>query len=206
MSELYLYTTPIEADVELALDDGRVIPGDPTVHQGRDDAHRLTLPDDVTGQGAVLRVTCSGFVPFENRGILNPARPCFELDDIRLTPEPEPPTPPVRDPNVDPQAICQAVYEQGTYDLATKEGCGVYTEDCCRSLFVQQSYWWGHIKKDPAQNQWNGHAVDAIQLMQQAGGTEPGIYDIIWSTESPDAAPAWSYKGPPDFDLWYPPV
>jgi glutaminase len=112
----------------------------------------------------------------------------------------------VRDPNCDAQALCQAVYEQGDFDLATKEGCGLYTEACCLALFTQQSAWWGHIRKEPAQNQYNGHAVDALQLMIQAGGTQAGIYDIIWSTESPEAEPAWSYKGPPDLNLWYPPV
>jgi hypothetical protein len=206
MSDLYVYTTPLEADVTLALDDGRTMPGEPCVAHGRDDAHRIPLPPDVTGQGAVLRVTCSGFVPFDNRGILNPVRPCFELDDIRLTPEPPPPVPPPRDPTLDPQALCQAIYEQGDFDLATKEGCGLYTEECCRQLFQQHWYGWGHIRKNPSQNNYNGHAVDALQLLTQAGGTQPGIYDIIWSTESPDAKPAWSYKGPPDLNLWYPPV
>jgi len=206
MSELYVYSTPAEADVSLTLDDGRTIPGDPCVANGREDAHRLTLPANTSIQGAVLRVWCDGYQAFENRGILEPSEPCFKLDDIRLAPDPVPPTPPVRNPSLDPAALCQAIYEQGEYDLATKEGCGVYTEDCCTALFQQHWYGWGHIRKEPPQNMWNGHAVDALQLLTPAGGTDAGIYDIIWSTESPDAKPAWSHKGPPDLNLWYPPV
>jgi hypothetical protein len=87
-----------------------------------------------------------------------------------------------------------------------KEGCGAFTEAACAALNEQHSADWGHIKKDPAQNQYNGHAVDAIMLRATAGVTTPGIYDIIMSTESPDALPAWSYKGPPDLALWYYPA
>jgi hypothetical protein len=206
MSDLYIYATPPDASVVLHLDTGEELLGIPCTWNGRSDAHRLILPANVVGQGAVLHVSAPGCVAFDNRGILNPAGPTFELDDVRLVPEPAPPAPPVRDPSLDPPAICQAVFEQGDFDLATKEGCGLYTEACCTALFEQHWYTWGHIKKDPAQNQWDGHAVDAIQLLTAAGGTEAGIYDIIWSTESPEAKPAWSYKGPPALDLWYPPI
>src|SRR5262245_8405129 len=146
--DLYVYTTPPEADVSLILDDGRTIPGDPCIWQNRSDAHRLKLPADTLGQGSVLQVTCSGFLSFENRGIVNVERPCFELDDIRLTPEPPPPEKPSWNPELDPRALIQAVYEQGDFDLATKQGCGEYTEACCRELFTQQSPLWAHIKKE----------------------------------------------------------
>lgn len=206
--ELYLYTTPLEADVELALDDGRVIPGVPCVANGRDDAHKLTLPADVTSQGAVLRVTCSGYGPFENRGILNPSRPCFELDDVRLTPvdtsTPEPEPGP--DPNADPAAIIQAVYDLGDFNLATKAGCGLFTEACCTALHDQHSAMWGHIKKVEGQNQFNAHAVDAVMLMTQAGSTPPGGYDIIHNSVSVDASPAFNYAGVADGTLWYYPA
>jgi hypothetical protein len=206
MSDLYIYATPPEAEVMLALDTGQVIVGVACTANGRHDAHRLTLPVGTLSQGSVLTVAAAGYQSIDHRGILNAGRPCFELDDVRLVAIPPPPTPPVRDQNADPQAICQAIFEAGDYDLSTKEGCGVYTEDCCSALFTDHWYTWGHILKDPAQNQYNGHAVDALQLLTPAGGTEAGIYDIIWSTESPEAKPAWSYKGPPDLNLWYPPI
>jgi len=206
MADLYIYTTPAASDVTLRLDDGRTLNGVPCVAHGRDDAHRLTLPGDAVGQGGVLHVTATGYLPFENRGIVNVERACFELDDVHLAVEPPPPERPTWNPDLDPRALIQAVYEQGDFDLATKQGCGEYTEACCRELFAQQSPLWSHVKKTGAQNQWNGHAVDAVQLLAKAGSTDAGIYDIIWSCESPEAEPAWSYKGPPDPNLWMPPV
>lgn len=205
--DLYVYTTPRESDVTLTLDDGRVIAGEPGSANGRDDAHRLALPADVPGQGAVLRVTCSGYVTFDNRGILNPSRPCFELDDVRLMPvvvDPEPAPGP--DPTADPAAIIQAVYEAGDYILATKAGCGAFTEACCTALHDQHSAMWGHIRKHEGQNQFNAHAVDAVMLMTQAGSTPPGGYDIIHNSVSFEATPAFNYAGIPDGTLWYYPA
>jgi len=206
MSELYLYASPIEAEISLTLDDGRILLGEPCIANGRSDAHRFTLPADTPIQGAVVTVTCSGYVSQANRGILTLDLAGIQMDDFRLTPEPPAPERPTWNPDLDPRALIQAVYEQGEFDLATKQGCGEYTEACCRELFAQQSPLWAHIKKTGAQNQWNGHAVDAVQLLAKAGATDAGIYDIIWSTESPEAEPAWSYKGPPDPNLWMPPV
>lgn len=204
MNELYIYATPIGASVILRLDDGRELRGVPCTVDGRGDAHRLELPPELAVQGAVLSVTAEGMVPFDNRGILDPREPCFKLDDVRLVPMPAPPEPPPPpDPSIDPYALIQAVYEEGDFDLSTKEGSGLYTEACCAALHAQHSSDWGHIKKEPAQNQFNGHAVDALMLRSAAGATVAGIYDIIWSCESPEAEPAWSYKGQPDLNLWY---
>jgi hypothetical protein len=208
MPNLFLYTTPAASAVTLTLDSGQRIVGDPCFVNDRNDAHLLLVPSGTTG-GALLEVTCAGKVGFANRGLIVPpdattGEAHFQLDDVRLPDLPPPPEPPPpRDPYLDPFPVCQAVYAQGDFDLATKEGCGLYTEACCTALNEQQSPLWGHIRKTPAQNQWNGHAIDAIQLLAKAGHTDAGIYDIVWSTESPEAEPAWSFKGPPDPNLWY---
>jgi hypothetical protein len=207
VADLYIYTTPAEARVALALDDGRTIAGIPGEANGRADAHRLELPAGVNGQGAVLTVAADGYVTFSNRGILNPDRPCFELDDVRLVAEgvapvpPEPPRPP--DPYADPAAIIQAVYEQGNYNLATAAGCGLFTEAACEALHREMSILWGHIKKNPGQNQFNGHAVDAVMLLAAAGTTVSGGYDIVQDSVSINAAPCFHYAGPADGELWY---
>ena len=217
--ELYFYTTPAEAAVILRLDDGRELRGEPCTANGRQDAHRILVPPDVPMQGAVLNVTAEGMIPFDNRGIvspdMSPDTPCFILDDVRLAPvpapppEPEPVPPP--DPSIDPFALIRAVYEQGDFDLSTKAGSGLYTEAACTALHDQHSHDWGHIRKEPPQNHVVGpsgecHAVDAIMLRSGAGDTGAGTYDIIWSCESPEAAPSWSYKGPPDLNLWFYPA
>lgn len=212
MPNLFIYTTPDEATVTLTLDSGELITGSPPMTaNGRDDAHRLQIPPNTTG-GALLEVTAADQVPFTVRGLMIPptgpgTEAHFQLDDVHLADLPPPPAlPPKPNPNLDPFAIIQAIYEQGTYDLSTKQGCGEYTEACCLNLFMQQSRLWAHIRKEPAQNQWQGHAVDAIQLFVTAGTTGPGIYDIILDTESPNAQPAWSYRGPADPNLWMSPI
>ena len=212
-NELYIYTTPADAFVALTLDTGQIIEGLPASVQGRADAHLCQIPAGTTAQGAVLEVQADGFLPFSNRGLIIPAEDdgpaWFALDDVRLAPvateppAPEPPPPP--DPSADPDAIVSAVYAQGSYDLSTKEGCGRYTEACVEALHAQQSAAWGHIRKTPSQNHWQGHAVDAVLLLVAIGDTAQGCYDIIWSTESPEAKPLWTYKGadPNAATIWY---
>lgn len=216
-NELYIYAKPAESVVDLMLDNGTHLSAPTTSANGRDDAHRLQLPSGTSGQGGVITVSAPGRVSQRVRGIAAPSDggvALFMFDDFGELPVAPPPVPepaPPRDPSLDPFAIINAVYQQGEFDLSTKAGCGEYTEAACEALNEQHSPWWGHIRKNPGQNQWVGpsgvgHAIDAVQLMAQAGSTGPGIYDIILSTESPDAMPAWSYKGPPDPTLWYYPA
>jgi hypothetical protein len=204
MSELYFYSTPRESVVTLTLDTGTTITGTPCTANGRDDAHRLPLPSGTPTQGGLLRVTCDGHTAFEGRGIVDTdAEPGFIFDDIHLSPLPPPPQPPPPpNPDADPKAIIDAVYESGDFDLATHDGCGQFTEAVCTALHEQQSGLWGHIKKSGAQNQYNSHAVDAVQLLGQAGSTQPGIYDIVHDSVSPNASPACNYKGVPDPTLY----
>jgi len=106
----------------------------------------------------------------------------------------------------DPAGIVNWTYKHGTFNLGTKEGCGKFTEACCTNLHTTHSALWGHIRKSGAQNQYNGHAVDAVQLSSAVGGTNAGIYDLIFSTESPQAKPTFNPVGDPRPDLWYYPA
>jgi hypothetical protein len=207
MSDLYFYTTPADAEVVVTLDTGHVFVGLPCVANGREDAHRVTLPADTPTQGAFVRVTCAGYQTVEGRGILetdDDEVPTFIWDDYHLIPLPPPPEPPSpANPHQDPFAIIEAVYQQGDFDLSTKQGCGEYTEACVETLHASHSADWGHIRKTTAQNNWQGHAVDAIYLRWPAGETAAGVWDIVFDTESPNAEPSWSYKGATDPTLWY---
>lgn len=199
MPDLFIYTTPAEASVRLTLDSGAVLDGEPCVANGRQDAHRLAVPPDTPAQGGLLRVSCAGKTPFEGRGIVRGTE--FVFDDVHLADaavEPEPP-PVFPYPTGTPEEIIVQVYDQGDHDLETKQGCGEFVEDCCDALHASDPMW-GHIKKTGAQNQWNGHAVDALML---AAGEACGIYDIIHDSESPNATPSYTYKGAPDLSLWY---
>jgi hypothetical protein len=210
MSELYVYTTPKNAIVTLTLDSGAVLMGQPTIHAGRDDAHVIDLDDDLPTQGAILRITAEGYLPFDNRGILKALPPVFELDDVRLALVPAPPEPPPPpNPDADPKAIIAAVDALDEHDLDTKEGCGQFTEDCCTALHEQHSADWGHILKNPGQNQvigpsGKGHAVDALYLRWETPNTAAGVWDIIHDSESPNATPSFNHKGPTDAQWYYP--
>lgn len=211
-NELTIYAKPPHAQVTCLLDNGVNLLLPSTIVQGRDDAHQAVLPGGTTTQGCVITATCDGRVTQRVRGTVFPADvgpAAFWFDDFgELAIVEVPPTPdlePPPNPYADPWMIIQTVYSAAVFDLSTKEGCGTYTEACVEALHAEQSKGWGHIRKAPGQNQWNGHAVDAILLLAAAGDTAAGCYDIIWSTESPEAKPIWSYKGPDPnaAQVWY---
>jgi hypothetical protein len=73
-------------------------------------------------------------------------------------------------------------------------------------LHTESSGYWGHIAKQPGQNQYNGHAVDAVMLPLNIPGTAAGIYDIIFSSVSAEAKPVFNMAGPPEYEKWYYPA
>ena len=132
------------------------------------------------------------------------------VDDCSLIKKPKPcpdvPPVPVPVPGNKPIDIINAVYATGLYNLATKDGCGKFTEACCKELHEKNSSFWGHVKKSGAQNQYNGHAVDAVMLLFASSDTRPGIYDIITDSESSNAKPAFNFAGDVNSSLWYYPA
>jgi hypothetical protein len=209
MSELFIFSTPDEAAVTLTLDSAIVIKGEAASKNGRD-AHLLKIPSGTPGQGALLKVSSEGHSPFQVRGLLvTPATgdAQFVLDDVRLVKNAPPPGPSPQRPgptrpvsaSKDPLTIINEVFATGQHSLATKEGCGRFTEACCAALHEINALW-GHIRKVGAQNQFNGHAVDAIQLLAGEGN---GIFDIIFNSESPNAEPSFNRKGDPEPSLFF---
>lgn len=202
MADLYFFNEGAPA-LTVTLDSGVICSGIRAVHKGRP-CFWVNLPDGATG-GVV--VDLPGYTwSSSQRGLLtlpNDGNPeyTFALDDIRGSVTVTPIPPPVY-PTGTPEQIINQVYQQGDFDLATKEGCGLFTEACCDALHHSDAMW-GHIKKNPGQNQWNGHAVDALMLL---AGDACGIYDIIFDCESPNAQPTYQYKGEPDHSLWYYPA
>lgn len=208
VNQLWIYTTPANALVQLIADNGTSVLGVPQTHEGRNDAQLLSIPFDTEGMGCSVRVSFDGYNTFEGRAILMTAEneAFLQMDDFHLSPisatiPPIPPTPPTYYGT--PEEIIDQVYKTTNPDLSTHDGCGRFTEDCATALHNNSSQWWGHIKKDPGQNQYNGHAVDAIML---ASGVGAGIWDIVHDSVSPSATPQYIYKGPPNLDLWYYPA
>jgi hypothetical protein len=210
-NELYRFTDPGDASISIEFDSGEVIDGVPTIvqtDQGPRDGFVLAVPLGLTG-GVVLTVEREGYVTFSNRAIFwpNPDGPAgLDIDDIRLVelPEPEqPPQPAPGPPSNKPLDIINWVYAGGTgqtFNLYMKQGCGEFTEACCRELHQRNNAHFGHIKKRPEQNQWNGHAVDAISCLS---GEEYGVWDIIYSSESSQAKPVYNHAGDPVPEEWY---
>jgi len=204
--KMTIYVDPMPAQMLLTHDSGWASVGTPTL-EGRQ-GYMFKIPDGTApGAGALLEIHAEGMVPISLRGILTVEGKTayLRVDDFHLQPAAPPPSPGPSPfpPSNNPQEIIEWVYAQGNHDLSTHEGCGVFTESCCISLHDYNNQMWGHIRKNPGQNQYNGHAVDAIQCL---AGEFNGIWDIIHDSVSPNATPAFNHKGPADPALWYYPA
>ena len=205
----YVFTNVADARIGLAHDSGwsaTAIPGtDPQGRQG----WVFEVPDTVPDQaGAQLNLDAEGKVPIQLRGVLayaTPTRAYLLCDDFQMVDLPAPPEPPVPPPisGSTPLEIINAVYATGQYNLATKPGCGTFTEECCRQLATAFGSMWGHVAKSPGQNQYNNHAVDALYALY---GPDVGVWDIITSSVSSSAKPAFNDAGEGEPEEWRPPA
>jgi hypothetical protein len=201
-----IYPTPVDATVTLTPDSGGSYTGVPYTHTSGRQGQVCYVSDGTPDeQGTTLNVSAPNYLPERLRGFLvldaadELAR--LEVDDVvlELAGAPAPTPPPAGSSPLD---IINHVYATTQPQLWTLEGCGKFTEDCCDALHAQHSAYWGHVKKNPGQNQYQGHAVDAVMLALNVPGTAAGIYDIIYSSVSPEAKPAFNFAGPPEYDLW----
>lgn len=81
------------------------------------------------------------------------------------------------------------------YDLTENEGCGKYTEAAVKHAQNSGYSKVGHLKKNPGQTQYNGHANDAFLYREAADANNP-LYqavDIIYAAE---AKPPYSPSNP----------
>ena len=192
-------STPLDATVLASHDtgwQGQAVPA--TDPQGRA-GQVFDIPDSVPDkQGCQLDITMDAYTPLKLRGVLTYVddRAYLECDDFRLVKLPPPPEPPpVTPPPVTggtPLEIIQGVHNSGNYNLATKTGCGEFTEECCRQLAAAYGPMWGHVAKIAGQNQYNNHAVDALYALY---GNDAGVWDIIYSSVSSNAKPAFNDAG-----------
>ncbi|HXU01593.1 MAG TPA: hypothetical protein VN903_11410 [Polyangia bacterium] len=211
-----LYPTPLDAHVTLKPDSGGAVAGIPYSDASGRPGQLCTVADGVpTGQGAELNLEAPGYVSLRLRGFLQLKDGVgrLQVDDYTLPAEPAAPAPGPTPPPAtggSPLEIINRVYAATNPNLATAAGCGKFTEDCCDALHVEHSPMWGHIAKTEGQNQFNGHAVDALMLLANvstaSGGTTAGIYDIIFSSASFEAKPVFNYVEPPNYELWYYPA
>jgi hypothetical protein len=96
-------------------------------------------------------------------------------------------------------SVVQQVFAAGSWRLDTREGCGEFTEAVVSALHAVDPNW-GHFRKRPGQEQWNGHAVDAACYRLGSG------VDFIASSQSPTARINWLvYPDAPPSPDWYAP-
>lgn len=100
------------------------------------------------------------------------------------------------------EEIVMEVFNELKPDLSKHDECGKFTEAVAIRLHKKDPEF-GHLKKRPGQNQYNGHAVDAI-LYKKAGRT----VDIIGASASPKAKPRWGENVNDKYTDkdWYAPV
>jgi hypothetical protein len=72
------------------------------------------------------------------------------------------------------------------YNFSTNEGCGKYTEDAVKNAQDMGYSKVGHLKKNPGQTQYNGHANDAFLYNEPASETNDLLQavDIIYAAEA----------------------
>lgn len=206
--QFYVFTNAPDPTVTITHDSGwsgTAVPG--TDPQGRAGVV-FTVPDTVpSGNGAQLNLDAAGKTPLQLRGVLvypDATRAYLQCDDFTLVDLPTVPEPPPVTGNT-PLEIINAVYATGAYNLALKGkgGCGEFTEECARQLATAFGPMWGHVAKGGAQNQYQSHAVDAVHSL---AGNDHGIWDIITSSVSSSAKPAFNRAGDSEPELWRPPT
>jgi len=209
----FVFPTPENAECKLQHDSGwSATAVHDTDSQGRA-GKSFTIPSNTPDRnGAELTVSADKKVTVNLRGVLAfeaNDRAYLLCDDFRLQDEkvcPDVPPPPSDEWPTHPLGILQKVQTDNNFNLASPIGCGMFTEAGCKALHEHHHPSWGHIRKNPGQNQFNGHAVDAIQLLVNTMDTSAGIYDIITNSESQDAEVAFNFSGPPNPELWYYPA
>lgn len=100
--------------------------------------------------------------------------------------------------------VLEEVLHSQTWRLAKEfedepDGRGAFTEAAVTRLHAIDANW-GHIRKHGGQNQYNGHAVDAI-IYKRPDGSAAEVYDVVTG----GGHIAWAFKGASaaDIEKWY---
>jgi hypothetical protein len=90
--------------------------------------------------------------------------------------------------------VCDAFFDQHAheFDLTQNDGCGFYTETLIRHLRALGYVKVGHLKKNPSQTQFNGHANDAFLYRQG----DPILYRAVDIIGSAEAKPPYTPTNP----------
>jgi len=214
MIKAILYSQPVDDAIPTIIhDNGTELVGYPGTDVDGDPCLIVEItPDATIGHGVTICWEHPNYYiePQHCKLVQETGGACWLLHDVwRLVPkvvEPEPPTEPIPIPGTTPEEVIQYIFNSTHPDLSDHDGCGEFTADCQKALSDTLSALYGHIAKEPGQNQYDGHAVDAIMLLMPFGGVDAGIYDIIKNSVSPEAEPAFNWVEPANPSLWYNPA
>jgi hypothetical protein len=91
------------------------------------------------------------------------------------------------------QYIIDRVFAAWRGDLSTDDGIGKWTEAAVAALH-QQDPRWGHLRKNPGQSQYNGHAVNAALYLSDTPGQSQAV-DMM-RVGAPNPTPRWLLDTP----------
>lgn len=209
MAKLWYFPSPEVASVTLRADNGFVSTLSVDTHPTGRVGKSCEIPNDKINGGASLDLRAPDFDSLHLRGllILNPDDKNlvgFLNDDAALNRAVVvPPNPNPVPGSKQPFQIIQEEFAAGNWagNLLTTEQCGKFTEACCKRLHNECSSAFGYIATSGAQNGYNGHRADKVQLLSdiRIDGvvTSAAVYDIIQNSESAEAKPAWTNEGGP---------
>lgn len=88
-----------------------------------------------------------------------------------------------------------------SFDLTSNEGCGQFTESAVN--FAQNAGYSkvGHLKKNPGQTQYNGHANDAF-LYADGEGNEGGKFQAVDIIANAESKPPYTPSHQPPSNGW----
>jgi hypothetical protein len=70
--------------------------------------------------------------------------------------------------------VIDGVFSTWTGDLSSDDGVGKWTEAAVAALH-QKDQRWGHLRKNPGQSQFNGHAVNAALYLSDTPGQSQAV-------------------------------
>jgi len=158
-------------------------------------------PDIVRVAWSISEGEVAGHIHTRDVNIVIESR--IDLTPIVIEPPPIDPEPPMNVPYE--MDTVNAINAQYPHLLQTNSGetCGEFTERVVVELAKKDDKW-GHVGKRPGQNQYNGHAIDAV--MYRSDDIPDNVVDIINSSgDGVPTTPSWGEKGAFG-QPWMPPI
>ena len=205
-----IYPTPVDATVTLTPDSGGSYTGVPYTHTSGRQGQVCYVSDETPDQqGTTLNVSAPNYLPSRLRGFLvldsvdsdDVAR--LQVDDVALDSAGAPPpttTPPSGPPNPG-RYHATARLQRDASATVDERGLRHLRRGLLRArCTAKSSPYWGHVKKFEGQNQYNGHAVDAITWPSTSRAVTPVFTTLFFRRSRPKPSRCSTWPGPPEYE------